>query len=302
VTWLKIDDKINTHAKWVALDVLERALWFDASVWSAAHNADGVIPEHMLRLISFSAKVPDAELDRCVASLVAHGWWRRRRKAEGGGWEIVNWLDYQPSKQQVQDRAAAAAIKDERKALHDWLHKTAVGKKVKARIDARDGLWCRYCGTETIITPGDRRGPHRRTYDLVDPCSTWDRTAKAVPAAEVDRIADMWRVACGWCNAIKGSRTPDEAGLEELPALRPCGNLPRSTANGSRAVREVGTDLVGSGLDGPARDGSGLDGKPSGRSSPPRTVPRLMQSAGGVVRVRPEDPAHPDHHHTEGVM
>lgn len=304
MTWLKIDDKINTHAKWVALDVLERALWFDASVWSAAHNADGVIPEHMLRLISFSAKVPDAELDRCVASLVTHGWWRRRRKAEGGGWEIVNWLDYQPSKQQVQDRAAAAAIKDERKALHDWLHKTAVGKKVKARIDARDGLWCRYCDTETIITPGDRRGPHRRTYDLVDPCSTWDRTAKAVPAAEVDRIADMWRVACGWCNAIKGSRTPDEAGLEELPARRTCGNLPRSAANGSRAVREVGTDLDGSDLVGTDQVGSGRDGEPPERPSRSITVgsvPRLMQSAGGVVRVRPEDPAHPDHHHIEGA-
>ena len=85
MTWLKIDDKINTHAKWVALDVLERALWFDAAVWSAAHWRRRRDPDHMLRLIAFSAKVPEHELDRCVAALDRSGlvasapqgrWWR----------------------------------------------------------------------------------------------------------------------------------------------------------------------------------------------------------------------------------
>ena len=153
------------------------------------------------------------------------------------------------------------------------------------------------CGAATAARdhhhPGDRRGPHRRTYDLVDPCSTWDRGAKAVPPAEVDRIADMWRVACGWCNAIR-DRTPDEAGLEELPAHRACGNLPRSAANRSRAVREVGTVLVGSDLDGSSRDGSGQVGETPVGSAPVGSVPRLMQSVGGVVRVGVDDVAHPN--------
>ena len=246
MTWLKIDDKLTSHPKWLGLTIEAKSLWFHASVWCAAHNNDGVLPEDSMPLHAFAGSVPVSGIEPAVALLVKKGMWIRRPKKKGAGFEINDWLDFQPSKQQVKDRTLADETKAERKRLHDWLHKAVVGRKVKARIDARDGMWCRYCDELTVVTAGDRRGPHRRTYDLLDPMSTWDREARALPDAELDRLAGMWVVACGWCNAIKGSRTPDDAEMSVLPAHGHQKIRSVSDRNGSGAVPPVGTGLAGS--------------------------------------------------------
>lgn len=276
MTWLKIDDKLTTHPKWLGLTLEAKSLWFHAAVWCAAHNTDGLITPESVPLHAFAASVPADRIDACTELLVKAGLWKKRPKRDGGGFEVCNWLDYQPSKQQVKDRAAADETKAERKRLHDWLHKSVVGRKVKARIDARDGLWCRYCDEQTVITPGDRRGPHRRTYDLLDPMSTWDRDAKALPDTELDRLAGMWVVACGWCNAIKGSRTPDEAEMVVLPAHRPHKIRSVSAANGSGTVPEVGPGLAGS-----DQAGTGLVGEPP--PPPPWTDEELATLEEGLL-------------------
>lgn len=265
VTWIKIDDKITTHPKWLPLTIEAKSLWFHAAVWCGAHNNDGVIPDEALALIAFTGSVPPQLIDDATGRLVKARLWLRRAKARGGGFEIHNWLDYQPSRQQVKDKADADELAAEIKRIHDWLHKKGPGKRVKRLIDARDGRWCRYCRSETVITPGDRRGPHRRTYDLIDPSSRWDLDARALPDAELARIADLWAVACGWCNAIKAKRTPAEADMELLdpPRLSRQGILPVSAANRSGTVPEVGPGLSGSAPVGPSRGGT-ADGSGSG--------------------------------------
>jgi hypothetical protein len=246
VTWLKVDDKLTTHPKWVGLTLEAKSLWFHAAVWCAAHNNDGELPAEAMPLIVFSASVPASRMDAASGHLVKARLWKRLPK--GRGFEILNWLDYQPSKQQVQEKAEADELAAEMKRIHDWLHKKGPGKRVKRIIDARDGLWCRYCLSETVITPGDRRGPHRRTYDLIDPSSRWDMEARALPDEELHRIAQLWAVACGWCNAIKNKRTPDEADMVLLdpPSVSRCNLLPRSAANRSGTVRDLGSGLSGS--------------------------------------------------------
>jgi hypothetical protein len=255
MTWVKIDDKLTSHPKWVGLTLEAKSLWFHAAVWCGAHNNDGVLPGDAMPLIAFTASVPAHLVDDATARLVKSTLWARRTRASGGGFEISDWLEYQPSKQQVKDRADAQELNAEIEALHDWLHKKAVGRKVKALINARDGGWCRYCGEVTRETPGDRRSPHRKTYDLVDPMVRWDTDAAALTAAEMEQIAEFWAIACGWCNAVKRRRTPDEAGMALLePPSSRRNVLPRSAANGSRAVPVVGPGLPGSAA------GSGRDG------------------------------------------
>lgn len=259
MSWLKIDDNLRDHRKWVALDVFPRALWFDACIWSAKHNSDGVIAEHMLPSIAFSAKVPADQVDAAVTALIRNGWWRRRLKSEGGGWEVVNWLEYQPSRAQVERKA-------ETDSLHDWLHKSPQGKRVKAAVRRRDGIWCRYCGIE-CRTDGDRRSLARLTFDYIDPDFTFDRTV-ALDAQAFQAVVAAWAVACGHCNAVKNRRSPDAA---EMP-LRPAQGLhrihSRSAAIQSRPDRESGTGRVGSG-----QDGADLDGPGRGGSSPPVPSP-----------------------------
>lgn len=266
MTWLKVDDKITTHPKWLPLTLEAKSLWFHGLVWCGAHNNDGHLPEEAMPFIAFSASVPAHLLDDAAARLVKARLWKRRAKRDGGGYEIAGFLEYQPSKQQVRERQASDELADEMRALHDWLHKKAPGKRVKKLILSRDGDRCRYCGEAVRVTPGDRRSPHRRTFDLIDPAARWDVDASALHDTELQKIADLWVVACGWCNSIKGKRTPDEAGIELLPPPRLTrGNvLPRSAANGSGAVPPVGPGLPGSGQDrteraGPGRDGSGSE-------------------------------------------
>jgi hypothetical protein len=251
VTWVKLDDKLTTHPKWVGLTLEAKSLWVHAAVWCGAHNNDGELPGDVMPLIAFTASVPASEMDAAADRLVKAKLWRRLSK--GRGFEILNWLDYQPSKQQVKDKAVADDLAEEMKRIHAWLHKKVPGKRVKRLVDARDGLWCRYCQSETVITAGDRRGPHRRTYDLIDPTSRWDMEASALPEDELHRIAQLWAVACGWCNAVKGKRTPDEAEmvLNDPPGVSRCNLLPRSAANRSGTVRVVGTGLAGTGPDDP---------------------------------------------------
>jgi hypothetical protein len=259
VTWLKVDDKLTTHPKWLPLTLEAKSLWFHAAVWCAAHNNDGHIPDEAMPLIAFSASVPASSLDDAVGRLVRARMWARRPKAKGAGFDIVNWLDYQPSKQQVKEKADADDLAAEMRRLHEWLHKKAPGKRVKKLIDARDGMFCRYCRSTTVITPGDRRGPHRRTYDLIDPQQRWDTVSTALADDELRRIADLWAVACGWCNAVKSKRTPAEADMVLLPPPHvTCDNvLPRSAANRSGTVPEVGPGLAVPDLSGAARLGFG---------------------------------------------
>lgn len=236
VTWLKIDDKLTTHPKWMQIDAYAESLWLHASVWSASHNTDGVIPEYTLS--AHATKVPGALVEATVAALVRARLWKRLPKSRGGGWEIVNWLEYQPSRAQIERKA-------ETDSLHDWLHKTPLGKRVKAAVRRRDRVWCRYCGIE-VNTNGDRRSLARLTFDYVDPDFVFDRNTP-FSAAELDRVTEAWVVACGYCNAVKNRRSPAESEMPLRPAPALHRDLPRSAANESRAVREPGTGLNGSG-------------------------------------------------------
>lgn len=269
MTWVKIDDKLTTHPKWLPLTLEAKSLWFHAAVWCGAHNNDGHLPEHVLGLIGYTASVPAHLTEDAIGRLVKARLWSRVPKAKGGGYEIVNWLEYQPSRQQVKEKAAADELSEEMRAIHDWLHKKVTGKRVKALIEARDGLFCRYCGSPVTVGHGDRRSVHRRTFDLIDPADRWDIEARALPDDELFRIAEMWAVACGWCNSIKGKRTPAEADMALLPppVLSRHNVLPRSAANSSGTVPAVGSVLAGSGQVGPIRVGSGLVGTGAGLAS-----------------------------------
>ncbi len=273
MTWFKVDDKITTHPKWLTLTLEAKSLWFHAAVWCAAHNNDGHVPDDAMPLIAFTASVPAHTIDDSTTRLVKARMWSRRPKAKGGGFEIINWMDYQPSRQQVKERGESDERKAEMRRLHAWLHKKKTGKLVKGIIDRRDGMHCRYCGELTIVTQGDRRSAQRRTYDLLDPESRWDTDTVAMHDDELAAVAALWVVSCGWCNAVKGSRTPAEADMEllEPPGQRRRGDLSLSVANRSGTVQVLGTGLSGPDLAGPIRDGT--EAQPSGSAASSDQVP-----------------------------
>lgn len=253
MTWIKIGDDLREHPKWadlgkgdLQLRLYARALWFDALVWCGKVNNDGVLPESMLPVWVASSGIPAKVVDGCVRELCRVKLWRARPKAKGGGWAVHDWAVHQPSKQQVR-------AKQEKTADHDWLHKTAAGKRVKEKIRRRDGDWCRYCGVP--VDWSDRVSPARGSYDILDPDSRFDRRASP-DAATIEANAALVVVACGYCNAVKNKRTPAEADMKLRPApgMGPTRAPSREqVGTGSELARELGPGLVGPEQVGPDR-------------------------------------------------
>jgi 5-methylcytosine-specific restriction endonuclease McrA len=269
VTWVRYDDNADQHPKWLELRgdgtnrALERGrrarcLHQSMMLWSGRMNSDGVIPITALPLVSTNALLTMPEALDAAQLLVDVKLLRRRTKRLGGGFEIHDFLDYQPSKETVQRKVQADDHRALMRDLHNWLHKSPIGKRVKAKVLERDGTTCCYCGRDDLRTDGDRKSPDRRTFDLIDPATagSWDRSGAALDATEVLRVHNLWCVACGYCNSLKNNRSPDETdGMSVLPGHGPnkhIPDLPRSAAIQSGADRESGTDRdgIGSGLDG----------------------------------------------------
>lgn len=267
MTWVRIDDKLTTHPKWLALSGPSKLWWLHAAVWCGAHNNDGIVPEHAWPLVSFTAGVSMGELPAILDQLTRkpqalpsddgkpNALMSRVPKARGGGVQFHDWQQHQPTKKQVRKKAEVSAAKAEMERLHDWLHKSAPGKKVKAIVAARDGRVCCYCDEGPLRIDGDRKGSTRLTFDLIDPASKdqWEwESVEGEPrpmlrVSELIAVSDLWCVACGYCNAAKGKRAPDETDGYRILTGRGPQNPSRSTAIQSVLGRLVGSDLAGSG-------------------------------------------------------
>lgn len=102
LTWFKVDDSFHHHSKArkvAAKSPAALALWVLAGSWSSANLTEGFVPDDDLPWI-----LPGAE--QLAAELVAARLWKRVK----GGHQFHDWLDFNPSRQQVlDDRAAARA-------------------------------------------------------------------------------------------------------------------------------------------------------------------------------------------------
>lgn len=82
--WFKVDDKLHSHPKWLALPIRARALWVTAGSWAADQGTDGLVPRHVLPRLD--GRPADA------AQLVAAGMW----EPCPDGWIFHDWDLYQP--------------------------------------------------------------------------------------------------------------------------------------------------------------------------------------------------------------
>jgi hypothetical protein len=311
VSWVRIDDKLPSHPKWLALGKDAKLFWFHAAVWCGAHNNDGIVPEHAWPFIAFTAGINVSDVASIIEELCRrpqalpsddarpNALMRKLARSKGGGVEFHDWNAYQPTKKQVAKKQDVDDRKALMRALHDWLHKSPPGRKVKAIVEARDGAFCCYCGEGPLRLDGDRKGSTRRTFDLIDPTTidSWEwRDRVALHQSEILRVAGLWCVACGYCNSAKGRRAPDETdGYRILPGYGPSRDLPRSAAIQSVFNPPVGSDLAGSGAgrvgpvgSGPRRSRARDAQQPSSDGSVP-----LLRQTGGAIRLTVDDPAHP---------
>lgn len=99
--WAKFDDRFPSNRKIALLSDRAFRLYVTAVCWSAENSTDGVIEREELRLIASYRGV-----NRAVTELIERGLWI----ATDDGWCIHDFLDYNPSREQVlRDRKANAA-------------------------------------------------------------------------------------------------------------------------------------------------------------------------------------------------
>lgn len=124
--WFKVDDRFHSHPKASATSLAALGLWAVAGSWSGDHLTDGVVPDHVVPVLSRGA----SEL---ADELVAAGLWKRIR----GGYRFHQWDERNPTKQEVEIERARKADAGRKGGLASA--KTRSKRKARASASATAG-------------------------------------------------------------------------------------------------------------------------------------------------------------------
>lgn len=184
MTWVRFDDQFPIHRKVAPLDDATYRLASEAVFWCARNKTDGRIGADELEAISKRGTRPRA------AKLVERGLWHEAGTACASpkcppsgrdGWVLHDYLDYQPTKIQVEAELAAKAERTRK-----WREAKARGQKRDGRGDAsRDASQDSHVPDTYGVSdasPSPPRPEGKRGGDLPD--------ATAVRRGAAERAAD----------------------------------------------------------------------------------------------------------------
>jgi 5-methylcytosine-specific restriction endonuclease McrA len=180
--WFKVASDIAWDIDLSAASDAEFRTFIELIGLSAYHLTDGVVPIHTARKYLNTRRVNDALEALSRRGLITLG---------ADSVRVRNYSKFQQTKEQVESFR-------HRQSRSSELYRMPT---LRSEIRERDGDYCRYCGTE--VGWGNRRGTAGATYDHVDPNGP--------------NTLDNVVVACRGCNASKGGRSPEEAGMKLVP-------------------------------------------------------------------------------------
>lgn len=104
MAWVKIDDQFYAHPKLIAAGPLAKSLFVDALCYANQYLTDGFIPEIVALQISMPLEQYCDAGHEMIDILVNVGLWHKVQ----GGYQIHDYLDYNPSREHVMKERAAA--------------------------------------------------------------------------------------------------------------------------------------------------------------------------------------------------
>jgi 5-methylcytosine-specific restriction endonuclease McrA len=239
LSWSKIDDRLPMSAKIQGLADPEArgdrykaqrneavGHWLMILAWVSGERTDGFVPartvEEYGRPVT-TGRLLTARFDRAP---LLHRRGENCLCLEGRRWPpdyeyaIHDYLDRNPS------RAENDVARAQRKELRD--------RALREAVRRRDGDRCRYCGVE--VSWADHKSARGGVLDHVVP--------------DVAAGAENLVVSCRGCNARKGKRRPEAAGMRLLPLPR-TGQDPRQDSQDPRRIHDGSMDRsgIGSGSD-----------------------------------------------------
>lgn len=102
MAWGKIDDKLYSSPKWMLTTKGGKALWVSALSWCMAQLTDGAVTKQTCFMLGATT--------RDARSLVEAGLWDETPN----GYQFHDWLDYQPSREQVLAERESARQRQQR--------------------------------------------------------------------------------------------------------------------------------------------------------------------------------------------
>lgn len=123
MAWVKLDDQFFAHPKVIDLPQEAKLLYLCGLTHCAAQLTDGFISQGAVRLVAAMVDVPQGH----AGDLIAAGLWDE----VAGGFQVHDFLDYNPSGEQVKrDRALNA------RRQQDWREREAARKAAEAAAEA----------------------------------------------------------------------------------------------------------------------------------------------------------------------
>lgn len=168
MAWFKVDDGFHDHPKVDNLSLEAIGLWIMCATWSSRHLTDGVVP--FARIVKLGG---NAEL---CSELVRANMWRTSEDVRDAGspntYEYVNWGDWNPTKDDVQEdrKKARERMKNLRSKQSDQGKRSGEQTANERRTsgDVRDPVPSRpvpYIETTSSPAPKGRKRPATRLPD-----------------------------------------------------------------------------------------------------------------------------------------
>lgn len=200
--WVKLASNYYLDPAIAGLGADGEVMYVRGLAYCGGQETEGFIPAAVCPMLTRKS-----QWRKVADQLVSAGLWAKVDE-KTNGFRVKNWAKFQKS---LDDLAADRRAGNLRQTLFR-------DPEMKDAIRSRDGNRCRYCST--TVDWKDRRSGTGGTYDHVDPAG----------GHRLDNIV----VACRACNAQKGRRTPEEAGMTLLPvtSYKPESNNPRGRGRG----------------------------------------------------------------------
>jgi hypothetical protein len=209
VTWAKLDDQFHAHRKakraWKAHP---RALGLHllALSYCAGQLSDGFVDTEFVE-----EKLPNRrDFDKATEALVDAGLWQR----EGAGWRINDWLDYNPSRAEIEAQRAAKAERQRKWRERNRNASTDVstdGERDALVTDVGDAAPTRPDQSRpdlTPPTPPTRSGGRKREHEA------WERESESWATVNLPEFP--WQEVIALASTMRSNPTAPEPTVDAL--------------------------------------------------------------------------------------
>jgi hypothetical protein len=209
MSWVRLDDEFPDHKKVAGLSNDAFCLHVTAMCWVAKQQTDGKLPGNVLKRLAWRCQDPAI----AAAELVTANVW----EVTPGGWEIHDFSEYNPTKEQVTELAAKRSEAGKAGAMAKWQNYSKPDGKAHGKPIANSMPPSPSPSPSEYVTSTekDRVGvsatpPPKKASRTVEPGSQPDMFGAIVEACQVDGKLKQGQIAKQSKLLLEAGYTPEQ--------------------------------------------------------------------------------------------